>query len=456
MDMKRNETISWTPHLEESLRILSEQQECEGDALLVAQVQIQLVIEKLTQMALQSPSNPPPELYLSALGKRLHGIRAVLAPSLARNSMFASLPNSKTWMGKLTGLADVILAHLHYAELLVVESNLAGLAPLSPLNPDLGRYALFSDAIAAIKAWFDIHLSIPWHGYFGMTFGYWKQMSRCMTTLYHLTLLDDPNWDRRAVRLKVDVAAICDHLVSKFEECIERRRAESNGAPSTCEHTLAKPARGMRKLKATFTSEYAALEASENAKSHALGQPRLIPSTSVATEPPPDTQREEDTMAVDILPASGTRVDINMGSGQPFSASDTMEWIDYLLNLETGPQDSDWTALGGGRLEGDRTYTTTLPIPPSKSVKQPAAAFASPGAPAVPGQGGLVVCLPGSLPAAPNGGSSGPAVPAPTAESHGDTSRSFLGVLWPPPESDRDLHVARAGTVDNIYFQGRK
>lgn len=81
--------------------------------------------------------------------------------------------------------------------------------------------------LSAIKDWFTRHFSIPSYVYVGMTFSYWCHLAHCLLALYRLSVLDDPAWDRRAVRNKIDVISICGQLQFGFEEIAMKRRLDS-------------------------------------------------------------------------------------------------------------------------------------------------------------------------------------------------------------------------------------
>jgi hypothetical protein len=73
--------------MEESLRLLSQQREWDGDDLLVAQVKIQLLVDELTRATWQSPEDGPPALYLAALQTQLDNIKSQLPQRLQKSSM---------------------------------------------------------------------------------------------------------------------------------------------------------------------------------------------------------------------------------------------------------------------------------------------------------------------------------------------------------------------------------
>lgn len=51
--LRRDNNLRWTPHMEESLRLMMEQPECEGDKTLAVQVRCALISEQLNDLLIQ-------------------------------------------------------------------------------------------------------------------------------------------------------------------------------------------------------------------------------------------------------------------------------------------------------------------------------------------------------------------------------------------------------------------
>ncbi len=130
------------------------------------------------------------------------------------------------------------------------------------------RYEALEACLSAARDWFDRHFSIPSYVYIGMTFSYWWNMAHCLLTLYRLTVLDDPAWDRRSVRNRVDLLAILDRLQAGFEEVVAQRRLETG--PTVEEDSFTKFVKMAWSMKSNWGPEVAAVEGSpESAESAA-------------------------------------------------------------------------------------------------------------------------------------------------------------------------------------------
>ncbi|SPQ26729.1 2996b653-1133-4681-aa8e-47aec6c8f710 [Thermothielavioides terrestris] len=237
--IKRLDALSWTSHMDECLQVLSQQREWEGDDLLVAQVKVQLIVEELARVTSQSPDAIPASYVLSALRSQLQKIKAQLPPHLRHN--------------------DAILSHISYTELAINEVAIAKpKASSDGVLSSMQRYEAMEASLSAANDWLDRHFSIPTYVYIGMTFSYWWNMAHCLLTIYRLSVLDDPAWDRRAVRKKTDLLAICDKLRAGFEEVLAQR---CPGQESTIEEdAFSKFVRLMRTLKNNWAPELVAAE----------------------------------------------------------------------------------------------------------------------------------------------------------------------------------------------------
>ena len=75
--------LRWTPHLEESLCVLEESHECLNDEILVQQVRLQLIAEKV---AIGNWDDKAPlSFYLQALHSQLQEVKSKLPPHLQSN-----------------------------------------------------------------------------------------------------------------------------------------------------------------------------------------------------------------------------------------------------------------------------------------------------------------------------------------------------------------------------------
>lgn len=118
------------------------------------------------------------------------------------------------------------------------------------------RYEAMEASLCAASDWFDRHFTIPSYVFVGMTFSYWWNMAHCLLTVYRLSVLDDPAWDRRVARKKSDLLVICDRLRAGFEEVAAQRRRETE--PTIEEDTFPKFVRMIWSMRNNWAPELAA------------------------------------------------------------------------------------------------------------------------------------------------------------------------------------------------------
>lgn len=82
--LQRIDALRWTPHMDECLQILDQTKECPNDEILVQQVKLQLIVERL---ALSTPSKgavedtghrEPGSFYLENLQSQLQTLKTSL------------------------------------------------------------------------------------------------------------------------------------------------------------------------------------------------------------------------------------------------------------------------------------------------------------------------------------------------------------------------------------------
>jgi hypothetical protein len=85
------------------------------------------------------------------------------------------------------------------------------------LLPGFERLECLWQSVENIKSWLDNFYNIPTSELVGFPFHFWSQMIRCVTVLKYLSVLEDPAWDRQAVRNTVDLISTMDRMVRKLD-----------------------------------------------------------------------------------------------------------------------------------------------------------------------------------------------------------------------------------------------
>ena len=86
--LQKIDALRWTPHLDECLEILDEQQECLTDEILVQQVRMQLIIERVG--AVSENSKTPMSFYLQPLRSQLEEVRNNFPPRTQQDGKHSS------------------------------------------------------------------------------------------------------------------------------------------------------------------------------------------------------------------------------------------------------------------------------------------------------------------------------------------------------------------------------
>ncbi|KAH8668875.1 hypothetical protein BX600DRAFT_460872 [Xylariales sp. PMI_506] len=231
-DFLRVDITRWTAYMDESLRYLAENPDWPGDELLVAIVRVKFIVEEAGSVSWKRADyekSAPPDIYIKPLLDRLDQFKSDLPPALAED--------------------DLLLSHIYNAELVIRE--MAAFHPVCPVSiphgktsfppsslpiPPLGilkepsteptlhpllrplsldRLKLLVECLESVKRNIGNYFKFPPKEYPGFPFAMFCHFSHSIQTLYRLSMLDEPDWDRAAVRRSADLTAILGEAADK-------------------------------------------------------------------------------------------------------------------------------------------------------------------------------------------------------------------------------------------------
>ncbi|KAL0944843.1 C6 transcription factor [Colletotrichum truncatum] len=197
--------LRWTSHMDESLQLLDSQPEVPSDRTLVALVRMQLLNEEAGRLSWRPDGaeategvKTPPSMYVKLLQGQLQKIVQNLPAELQTS--------------------DTIISQLHCTELAIHEIALSTrTGACVPANlPDVARLDILYACLHAVKSWFEHFFTLPPASYYAIPFPFFAQLSHCTVSLYRLTVLEDPVWDRASVRNTIDLIATLDEIGDRF------------------------------------------------------------------------------------------------------------------------------------------------------------------------------------------------------------------------------------------------
>ncbi|KAJ5398898.1 hypothetical protein N7465_009387 [Penicillium sp. CMV-2018d] len=194
--ISRIDPMRWTPHMEESLSILTEAKECPQDELLVALVKIHLVLDRVYQLRRDGEIFISLPFYLDSFKNQLDTVKGQIPPHLQHHR--------------------VIQLFLYNAEIIINELSIG--TPTISHSPDPRRLDSLYTSLRATKGWLDVWIELEAEEYLQLSCIIFFQFTRGIVTLYRLTVLEDPAWSKSMVR---DTANILEYL--NRNEAIIRR-----------------------------------------------------------------------------------------------------------------------------------------------------------------------------------------------------------------------------------------
>ena len=212
--------------MDECLQILDEQQECLTDELLVQQVRLQLIVEKVALGPWNDVNSKAPlTFYVQALHSQLQEIRNELP---RRSQGDGELLSTKYFAVSSNNVAAVVLAHLYTTELAINEIALSRM-PIVNDHSSLKHVKVLFACVESVKSWFEVFFAIPLIEYIGFPFSILSQLSHCLVTLYRLSTLNDPAWDKNGVQETAHLLLILDQVINKLEQATAT--LDSNDSP---------------------------------------------------------------------------------------------------------------------------------------------------------------------------------------------------------------------------------
>lgn len=204
--------------MDECLQVLDERKECSNDEILVQQVQLQLIVEKVAlgtmhdrEMKSIEQTGEPPFLYLENLRSQLRYIKTKILAQLQTDSKLLCTDSSVV----LTHIsAEVVLLHLYSTELETAPSPRS----LHTNQLTFEQQQCLAAYLDSVKCWFDVFFTITPAAYIALPFSIFSQLFRCLSTLSRLTTVNNPSWNENDVWKTADSPVILDRVINNLEQ----------------------------------------------------------------------------------------------------------------------------------------------------------------------------------------------------------------------------------------------
>ncbi|PLB46509.1 hypothetical protein P170DRAFT_457119 [Aspergillus steynii IBT 23096] len=196
----RMDPLRWTPHLTDCLDVLSTNSETPNDAVLVQLTRARLLAGKMsdgpwndTMLSEDRFPRAPSSFYLSALQTHLERTRAEIPTDLQNNKP--------------------ILFHIYHTEVSLYDPIL--FKPTTA-DDDLKRLDYLYACLFAVRRFFHLVLSIPCTDFASFPLTHIIQIAHCFISLFRLSTLDFPGWDKPNVRRTADIISIAHQAAEKW------------------------------------------------------------------------------------------------------------------------------------------------------------------------------------------------------------------------------------------------
>ncbi|KAK3313583.1 hypothetical protein B0H66DRAFT_566559 [Apodospora peruviana] len=225
--LRRPTTLSWTPHMDDCLRVLEEQAESPLDGVLVHQVMLQRIADQVPGMSVAVDSCSTISQMKNASEFQIRALLIQLDE--VKQKLPRDLPDDLALICRLHALHKE--AEIHELALYASSSaqrccghplsckdppNFTPQSPQTPHGPDLQRINALNACLKITKTWFELILAREARSFHLVSFTISAQISYFIVTLYRLSTLDDPYWDKAMVRQIIDPLAVLDAFCDKF------------------------------------------------------------------------------------------------------------------------------------------------------------------------------------------------------------------------------------------------
>ncbi|RYP73026.1 hypothetical protein DL771_003894 [Monosporascus sp. 5C6A] len=251
------DALRWTPQMEVGLAAISTNKNCPTDATLAIQVRLQLLAQKSDEVHHQqqlergqvasTEMTPFPALMaLTALQEQLQELQMSLPPGLPqRGLIMAHIHSTELSISETTHAVNSTVPIMvgQFARMTGTGSTSGAGGTASSASCRHERLRCLWQCVRAVRACTSALLASPPSDFRGVSFLQWAQLARCVVVLNRLTTtIEEPAWDRTAVRAIIDVPVLLGRVAEKLE--LVAQAAGEQG----CEEVFTRLARTMREF----------------------------------------------------------------------------------------------------------------------------------------------------------------------------------------------------------------
>ncbi|KAH8654456.1 hypothetical protein BGZ60DRAFT_154530 [Tricladium varicosporioides] len=251
---RKTEGMHQSTYYEYCCKVLQEAAEWESDFVLVALFRLQTMTETFwrnlsIRSAVLEGGRAPNWICVKAVRTELEQFWASLAPNVQQN--------------------DFVIMAYHSAHIFLYESSLAASAfPSNPIPGTTPRLDMLYPCLMSTKAVLIPFLSLEQSSYRRFSLLQLSHLGHALSTLFKLSLIDEPGWDLGDVRRTASVTEYFDTLIAHFERAGKEIDSIQREPARDCFATGC--ARAMRRVKAVYEAKAAGTQIAggENPCSH--------------------------------------------------------------------------------------------------------------------------------------------------------------------------------------------
>ncbi|RYC59356.1 hypothetical protein CHU98_g6845 [Xylaria longipes] len=219
----RGPSMRWTPHMEDSLKILASDPEWEGDQILVLMVRIRRLADNITQaqatwaLDCDGASKPPVNIYVKYYHQCLQTIKDQMPESLKDNRLATSLiMSAEIVVSEIPFSNSTCWGHLPESHL---DAHTRQLRPQPlPRHIDIARVEANYATMQTSKAFFAHFLTFELPDFLGFSFPVLLNFFRAAQVLYRLRVVDGLVSDSSGVTSGIGLIEGLELVASRYEQ----------------------------------------------------------------------------------------------------------------------------------------------------------------------------------------------------------------------------------------------
>ncbi|CAG8981366.1 hypothetical protein HYALB_00013895 [Hymenoscyphus albidus] len=213
--VRKIENLHHTPYLEYCCKILEDASEFPSDLILVAATRLQCMSESIQRSLLVKNEGP---IIPSCMRAELVSYWQSLSDELRSNGAYFETNARSSWLIDILCLPEFLLTTYYSVEVFLYEPIIQSNPPSFVFgNGNAQRLEMLSTCLLAVQKLLDLSIAQKVSKFAALSGPQLSFIGLGLSTLFKLSVVEQPGWDLAQVRQSVKIFDYFDHLIKQFE-----------------------------------------------------------------------------------------------------------------------------------------------------------------------------------------------------------------------------------------------